>query len=266
MAKTTISALVVVHNEEAALEFCLRRLSWVDDLVVVLDRCTARSKSIAERYDGRILAGPWEFEGVRRNCGIELCQSDWILEVNADEWITKELEEEILETINNPQYDIYNLKIDNYIGNNLIVHGWDNSYFLSWNYIGLFRKGTKSWDIHRSNPDFMVTGTQAPHKLINPVKFRRYLNISEMLRRLDRDTTIRAKYIANNREVTAITHSFSRFLSQFFKVYIPCRAYKEGGYGFMMALCAGLYPLISNVKAIYEEIPRQETVNEKDAR
>ena len=87
-----------------------------------------------------------------------------------------------------------------------------------------------------------------------------------MLRRLDRDTTTRAKYIANNREVTAIAHSFSRFLSQFFKVYFPCRAYKEGGYGFMMAICAGLYPLISGVKAIYEETTGQQIENEKDVR
>ena len=83
-----------------------------------------------------------------------------------------------------------------------------------------------------------------------------------MLRRLDHDTTIRAKYIATTQDVTKIEHSLSKLLSQFFNVYFSCGAYKEGGYGFMMAICAGLYPLISGVKAIYEETTGQEIENQ----
>ena len=57
MSNATISALVVIHNEAAVLDDCLRRLDWVDELVVVLDKCTDESKSIAERYNARLLEG-----------------------------------------------------------------------------------------------------------------------------------------------------------------------------------------------------------------
>ena len=38
MSNATITALVVIHNEAAVLEDCLKRLDWVDELVVVLDK------------------------------------------------------------------------------------------------------------------------------------------------------------------------------------------------------------------------------------
>jgi glycosyltransferase involved in cell wall biosynthesis len=256
MAKATLSALVVVHNEEEILEECLRRLDWVDDLVVVLDKCTDGSKAIAISHEARLLEGAWEIEGPRRNEGIDFCDTDWILEVDADEWITPELAQEIRETIDASQYDVYNLIVDNYIGEKHIVNGWGGGSFGKPSYIGLFRKGVKSWGMQRLHPHLTVTGSASPTSLEHHVIHRIYADFSEMLRRLDRYTTFRAKDLVKNNEVTSLANAFRKFLSRFYKVYFSRQAYKEGGYGFMIALCASLYPLISIIKAIYEEQPR----------
>ena len=42
-----LSAVVVVHNEEAQLAACLRGLGFCDEIVAVLDRCTDASLDIA---------------------------------------------------------------------------------------------------------------------------------------------------------------------------------------------------------------------------
>ena len=44
----------------------------------------------------KIFSGSWLCEGKRRNYGIKKCTSDWILEIDADEIVTKNLKEEIL--------------------------------------------------------------------------------------------------------------------------------------------------------------------------
>ncbi len=261
MTDATISALVVVHNEAAILDDCLRRLSWVDELVVVLDKCSDESKAIAERYDARLLEGSWEIEGPRRNTGIAFCRSDWILEVDADEWITPELAAEIRRTTQQPKYDVYNLKVDNYIGGKLIKHGWGGGSFGKPAYIGLFRKGVKSWGMQRLHPHLTVNGSEAPFDLENPVIHHIYADFSEMLQRLDRYTTLRARDLVDNNEVTSVGNAFRKFLSRFYKVYFRRFAYKEGAYGFMIAICAALYPLISNIKARYEELPQKSAYN-----
>lgn len=73
-----LSALVVVHNEEARLAACLDRLAFADELVVVLDRCTDQSREIALAHKARLVEGGWELEGPRRNAGIDACTGDWI--------------------------------------------------------------------------------------------------------------------------------------------------------------------------------------------
>ncbi len=261
MTDVTISALVVIHNEAEVLDDCLRRLDWVDELVVVLDKCDDESKAISERYSARLLEGSWEIEGQRRNKGIASCRSDWILEVDADEWITPKLAAEIRTTIQQPKYDVYNLKIANYIGGKLITHGWGGESFGKLAYIGLFRKGVKSWGIQRLHPHLTVTGSESPTDLKNPVIHHIYTDFSEMLQHLDRYTTMRARDLVDNNEVMTLGDAFRKFLSRFYKVYFRRRAYKEGGYGFMIAICAALYPLISIIKAIYEEQPQKHAAN-----
>ena len=54
-----LSALVVVHNEEAQLADCLERLGFAGELVVVLDRCTDESAKIAARFGAKLVEGAW---------------------------------------------------------------------------------------------------------------------------------------------------------------------------------------------------------------
>ena len=52
-----ISALVVVHNEEKRLSSCLDTLSFADELVIVLDKCTDQSREIALKYTEQLIEG-----------------------------------------------------------------------------------------------------------------------------------------------------------------------------------------------------------------
>jgi glycosyltransferase involved in cell wall biosynthesis len=95
----------------------LESLSFADEIVVVLDKCTDRSKEIAQSYSAKLIEGSWEIEGPRRNTGIDACTSDWILEVDADERVTKRLAEEILRLIQTSKNGYFHIPLHNYIGN-----------------------------------------------------------------------------------------------------------------------------------------------------
>ena len=112
-----LSALLVIHNEEKILNDCLNKLYFCDQIVVVLDNCNDNSINIAKKFTTEIYEGSWDVEGDRRNFGIKQCNGEWILEIDADEHISKELAEEILHKINNsPEFSNFHIKVDNYIG------------------------------------------------------------------------------------------------------------------------------------------------------
>jgi glycosyltransferase involved in cell wall biosynthesis len=246
-----LSALVVAHDEAAQLADCLDRLRFAGELVVVLDRCTDASAEIARRFTDRIIEGGWEREGDRRNTGIAACAGPWVLEVDADERVTPDLAAEIAAVVAASDADFHDIPVDNYIGRRLVRFGWGASFGKS-AYAGLFRKGAKSWGNDRVHPKLAFTGRRGA-ALTHRIEHYVDRNLSDMLQRLDRYTTARARDLRESGEIGSYGHNVRRIFSRFWKCYVGRKGYREGPYGFMIALCAGLYPILSYLKASLDE-------------
>ena len=249
-----LSALVVVHNEEARLAACLDRLAFADELVVVLDRCTDQSREIALAHKARLVEGGWELEGPRRNAGIDACTGDWILEVDADEHVTPELAAEIRRTIETSAYAIHLIPVDNWVGSRLVRYGWGAS-FGKGAYPGLFRKGAKRWGNERVHPKLEFTGSQGP-ALAARIQHFLDRDLSDMIRRFDRYTSARAKDLRDSGEIGSGAANLRRIATRFWKCYVRREGWREGGHGFLIATLAGLYPFVSYLKAKYDTPPQ----------
>ena len=245
-----LSALVVARNEEAQLRDCLAGLAFADEIVVVLDRCEDRSGEIAREFTDRVMEGAWEREGDRRNAGIAACSGEWVLEIDADERVGRELAAEIEATIATSPAAWHLIPVDNYIGERLVRWGWGASFGRS-GYAGLFRKGAKSWGAQRVHPVVTLSGAQGrplEARLVHHVD----RNISDMLRRLDRYTSLHAQDLRESGDIGSFARNLRRILSRFWKCYVGRRGYREGAWGFLIALCAALYPILSYLKARLE--------------
>ena len=250
VARPMLSALVVARNEEQQLADCLSRLSFADEVVVVLDRCEDGSRDIARRFTERVLAGAWEREGLRRNTGIAACRGEWILEIDADERVGPALADEIVAVVARSPADWHLIPIDNYIGDRLVRWGWGASFGRT-AHAGLFRRSAKRWGEGRVHPAVALSGRQGPMldaRLAHHVD----RNISDMLHRLDRYTSARAQDLRDSGDIGTFAHNLRRIFSRFWKCYVARRGYREGHWGFLIALCAALYPILSYLKARLE--------------
>jgi tetratricopeptide (TPR) repeat protein len=83
----TVSASLIVKNEERFLGACLESLRGQVDEVVVADTGSSdRSVEIAEQAGARVLRIPWTGSFAdARNHSLEACRGDWILYIDADE-------------------------------------------------------------------------------------------------------------------------------------------------------------------------------------
>lgn len=246
-----LTAVISIRNEEAQLAECLDTLSFADEITVLLDKCTDGSEAIARRYTDRILPGNWAKEGDRRNAGIDFARGEWVFEIDADERVPAELAAEIRRTIETTAHDWHEILVDNHIGGKLVRWGWGASYGKA-AYPGLFRKGVKRWGNQRVHPSLQWSGTKGPmleNRLVHHVD----RDVSDMIRRLDSYSTAKAKDLREAGETWGSTaNNVRRLFSRFFKCYVLRKGYREGGYGFLIALFAGLYPLISHLKAKLE--------------
>ncbi len=246
-----LSALITVHNEEARLAECLDTLRFADEIVVVLDNCTDGSKEIASRFTGRLVEGAWDIEGERRNDGIAACSGDWVLEIDADERVPQALAREIAETVASSGHDWHSIPVDNYIGARLVRYGW-GAYMGRSAYAGLFRQGAKSWGRERVHPSLTLSARKGP-RLENRLEHYVYRDISELIHRFDRYTTLRAQDLRASGDIGSFAANVRRIFSRFFKCYVSRKGHREGAYGLLIALFAGLYPIVSYLKARIEE-------------
>ena len=109
---TTISAAIVVHDEEALIERCLHSLEGVvDEIVLVHDGpCSDRTLEIAARHGAKITVADFVGEAdPHRPLAFGLATGDWILRIDADEYLSDGLRAGIRGLVETPNVDGWEL-------------------------------------------------------------------------------------------------------------------------------------------------------------
>ncbi len=136
--RVPLSVLVPVKNEAANLCDCLASVAFADEIVVVDSASTDGTQEIATAAGARVVQFVWNGKFPRKkNWALENIpwRHEWVLIIDADEWITPELEREISLAIRHSDADGFYLNRRFWF-----LGGWINhcGYFPSWN-LRLFR-------------------------------------------------------------------------------------------------------------------------------
>ncbi|HEY2356719.1 MAG TPA: glycosyltransferase family 2 protein [Phenylobacterium sp.] len=256
---TRLSAVLCVHNEERRLGPCLEALKFADEIVLVLDRCTDRTRAIGEAHGAVMVAGVFPLEGPRRAAGVAAASGDWILEVDADEIVSPDLAAEIRAGLSDEHVTWRKTPVENYVGGRLIRHGWGGAFGTTLA-ARLYRKGSKRWGGERVHPKVTFDGAEGP-KLQGAIRHQFGETVSDVFRRLDRYTDLRAQDLREHGGKIGLADNAFRGLRRFWKCYVKRGGWREGGWGLLISLMAGLYPLISALRAELEAPPASEPAN-----
>ena len=135
--------------------------------------------------------------------------------------------------------------VNNYLGDKLIKFGW-GAYIGKSAYAGLFRK-KKVWDRQRVHPKIKMLGNKGS-RLKNKIDHYYCKSIFDLFNKLDSYSEARAKDLESNKNKETLLINIRRIFSRFWKAYFLRKGYKEKKLGFIIALVASLFPLISYLK------------------
>ena len=100
MVKLTL--IVPTFNEEKVLARCLQSAyNLADEILVVDSFSTDGTLEIAKRFGAKIIQREYENSASQKNWAIPQALNSWILLLDADEWLTNELHDEISKIISN---------------------------------------------------------------------------------------------------------------------------------------------------------------------
>jgi glycosyltransferase involved in cell wall biosynthesis len=119
-----ISVIIITRNEEHNIIDCVRSAKLLSDDIVVVDaRSIDETVNLAKNEGARVFSIRWQGYGFSRNVGAIKAKHDWILSLDADERISRELCDSI-EALNLTDNNcIYRFRRRNFIGEKRIRFG-----------------------------------------------------------------------------------------------------------------------------------------------
>lgn len=121
-----ITVAVPVKNEEVNLARCLERLERFAEVVVIDSGSTDRTCEIAREYGARIIKFSWDGKYPKKRNWFLLNdppRQDWVLFLDADEFVDDRFCDEVAEAISKNDDDAYWLTYTNYFLGRPLRHG-----------------------------------------------------------------------------------------------------------------------------------------------
>lgn len=139
-----IDVMIITYNESLNLPHCLKALQrWTNKIFVIDSGSTDGTQDIARSYGADIVHHDWPGYAQQKNWGLDNLpfESDWILIVDADEVITDEVRERLVEIASKPADEVpengfYINRLTYFMDKPI----WYCGYFPSWN-LRFFKRG-----------------------------------------------------------------------------------------------------------------------------
>ena len=251
MSKIPLTVVVITKNEEANIEACLKSVyGWADEIVVVDDESSDRTVELASNYADKIFYRRMDNEGTHRNWAYAQARNEWVLSLDADEYVTDELKEEIGRTLPATQYHGFSIPLRTYIGRYWVK----NSGWYPGSKFRLFMKSRFKYEEVEVHPRAFLDG-ETGH-LTKDIVHKGYPDFEHFLASINRQTTLEArKWIQTGRKMS-LGQAVWRTVDRFPRSFIGKKGYKDGFIGFMIAFFASLYQIMSYAK--YREMRKSK--------
>lgn len=242
--KPTIAVVVSAYNEEKTLARCLSSVSFADEIIVVDNTSSDTTSAIAKKFTTKIFRQPNQLMlNINKNYGFSKARSDWILNLDADEEIPKELAREILMTVrSNPTENGFWIKRKNLLFQKWITHGlwWPDKQ------LRLFRRTKGKFPCIHIHEYIDVEGQAG--ELTEPYIHHNYESVHQYLVKIDRTSTSEAISLAEMNH-QFVWYDVIRFpLSDFLKIYFAQQGYKDGLHGLVLAFFQAFYSFVTFAK------------------
>lgn len=237
----SLSVVLAVYNEEDNLSNCLKSIKdLVNEIVIVDGGSKDKTLDIARRFDAKIIqtTNPQIFH-INKNKAIDAATGDWILQLDADEVVTKELSKEIKQIISKEsEISGFWIPRKNFFLNRFLTKGGQYPDYT----LRLYKKGKgrlPGIDVHEQA---VVNGKVGYLK--QDLLHLRDKTFSNYFQRFNRYTDLFSRQLKDG-GVKQSPLSFVSFVLikpffWFLKAYLRHRGYVDGFPGFVFALFSSL--------------------------
>ena len=242
-----LTVAMITMNEERILAKTLESVKKIADEIVIVDSgSTDRTEEIAKKYGARFYVEEWKGYGLQRNSAIDKASGEWILNIDADEELSLELQEKIKEIkSSDDDKEVFDVNFTSVcFGKKIKYGGWSNSY-----HIRLFKKNAGKFNTNTVHETFQTT--KKIYTIKEEIYHHSYSTLADYFTKFNRYTTEGAiEYYKRGKKFGVFQLVFNPIF-KFIRMYLLRLGFLDGKEGFLLACTSSLYTMVKYYK-LYE--------------
>ena len=236
-----ISIIVITKDEEKNISDCLKSVEGADEIIVIDAESNDKTVELAKIFTDKIFTKKWEGYVPQKKYALSLASNEWVLSVDADERITPELKNEIL-NLSPGNFAGYKIRRKNFLlGKEITSCGWGNDYQLR-----LFKKEKTDLTDRLVHEGFTVDGKIG--KLKNPMLHYTFSSFTEYFNKINYYTSLKAEELVKQKGKIGGWTIFSHTVSAFILFFINKRGFKDGVRGLIISLLHSVSTMLNYIK------------------
>jgi glycosyltransferase involved in cell wall biosynthesis len=255
-----LSCYIRTFNEAARIGPVVAKAKEVGAEVIVVDSgSTDDTREIAREAGAVVIEKKWEGNGFQKRNGEEAASNDWLLDLDADELLSPELQHDIRDLFSSdtPQPGIYALKLVTVppVPEGMVWRGcclaWRNK---------LYHKSIARMPAHAAWDQLDIPKTVKPIRLKGALYHYSFPDIAFMLNKMNQVSSVRARETKLKPKGQLALRVLFGFPFYVLDRLIAKRMYKAGVYGFACAVVIASNRWLKDVK-MYEKHLQQKGMN-----
>jgi glycosyltransferase involved in cell wall biosynthesis len=226
-----ISLVIITLNEEKCIERCIRSVPFASEVVVVDSGSSDRTIEIAEKFGAKVYKNEWKGYGAQKSFAAGKASGDWVLSLDADEWLSPELQTVLKELTSMSGSGVFAMaRLSTFLGRKIKHGGW----FPDWQ-IRLYSKGSASWDPNESIHESLKTQYEV-RKIAGLLYHEPFESIKEQVDvNFIYSKLIAETKFAKGKRIKCSCSIPIRVISRFFENYLLKGGFRDGFPGFVIA-------------------------------
>ena len=240
MKNIRLSVVLATYNEEKNIGDCLASVSHLADEMVVIDGSSIdQTRKISKRLGARVfkVSNKLMFHQ-NKQLSLEKATGDWILQLDADERVSKRLAAEIKKEIKSHGFNGYFISRKNYFLGKWLRKGGQYPDYV----VRLIKKGKAHFPCKTVHEQIEVKGEIGYLK--NPLFHLANPNLSSYFCKANiytTETALKLKKGANNYLFLGFNYLFVKPIFTFVSLFIRHKGFIDGWRGFLFALFSAFH-------------------------
>ncbi len=226
-----LSVVIITKNEQASIRRCLESVKWADEIIVLDSGSTDDTVGICREYTLHVHQTDWPGFGPQKNRALERASGDWVLSLDADEWVTPALRDELERAMAQPQAaSAFRFpRLSSFCGRFMRHSGWWPDHV-----VRLFRRGAARFSDDAVHERVIVDGKIG--SLQEPLMHETFVDLDELLAKMNNYSTLSAQDMQRDGKRSGLPMAVARAAWAFVRSYFLRGGFLDGREGFMLAV------------------------------